>query len=66
MKQYKVTEYRPAMAIWEYVVEAETEDEAISMVENNTNVEPSDFEFIIEDNDEELPSHYEVTELKLN
>lgn len=66
MKQYKVTEYRPAMAMWEYVVEAETEDEAISMVETDGTIEPSDFEFIIEDNDEELPPHYEVTELTVN
>lgn len=34
MKTFKITETRPATAIWEYYIEAETEEEALSKVKN--------------------------------
>jgi hypothetical protein len=64
MKQYKVTEYRTALAMTEYVVSADSEDEAISIVQSGE-VDPSDFGFTIEDYNE-FPPHYEAYSLTVN
>lgn len=41
MPKFRVTETRPATMVWEYIVEAETSEEAISIVEDG-GVEPID------------------------
>jgi len=56
MKTYHITETRPAYQIWYYSVEAESEEQALKMVENRS-VDPQDSESIDEP---EADSEYTV------
>lgn len=43
MKKYTIIETRPALQIWTFEVEANSEEEALRMVENG-DVDPEDYE----------------------
>lgn len=58
MKTYKITEYRPATLKWEYMVSAETEDEAREIVMRG-DISSSDFDFIEDETDS---GYYEINE----
>ena len=47
MKIYHITETRPAVQVFYYSVEAESEEQALKMVENK-DIEPQDFETVDE------------------
>lgn len=59
MKKFTITETRPVRAIWTYEVEAETEAEAISIIENGK-AEPKAYE--IEDYEDDDISEFQVIE----
>jgi hypothetical protein len=60
MPKFRVTETRPATMVWEYIVEAETQEEAITIVEDG-GVEPIDHssDYL---SDFSVRSHYEAEE----
>lgn len=59
MKKFTITETRPVRAIWTYEVEAETEAEAISIIENGK-AKPTAYE--IEDYEDDDISEFQVIE----
>ena len=59
MKKFTITETRPVRAIWTYEVEAETEAEVISIIENGE-AEPKAYE--IEDYEDDDISEFQVIE----
>jgi hypothetical protein len=59
MKKFTITETRPVRATWTYEVEAETEAEAISIIENGE-AEPTSCE--IEDHEDDDISEFQVIE----
>jgi hypothetical protein len=61
MKKFKITKTQPSTIIWTYYVEAESEEQAMSKVENN----PEDFDdCITEDGWYEDDTNYEIEEDK--
>jgi hypothetical protein len=62
MKTFRIIETRPATAYWEYVVEAETEEQALEKV-FSSQIEADDFGYEMdEDDDGNVESDFEVWE----
>jgi hypothetical protein len=60
MKTFRIIETRPATAYWEYVVEAETEEQALEKV-FSSQIEADDFGYEMdEDDDGNVESDFEV------
>lgn len=57
-KTFKIVEYKPITAVWYYEVEAETEEEALELVENGE-VESCDYETV---DNYSSDSTFEITE----
>lgn len=57
MAQFRIIESRPATQYWEYLVEADTETEALNKVLDG-NVEADEYE--VDSADEDIESEFEV------
>lgn len=60
MKQFRIIESRPAIYYWEYIVEAESADEALSKIlEGEIEAEST----YVEESEDEEDSDYEIEQI---
>jgi hypothetical protein len=63
MKTFVITEEAPVICIWTYIVEAETEEEALELVTNG-DVEAAEMNIEVDYEDAEFTYHIEEEEAK--